>query len=231
MLYLCPSRGRPKNIRELLESWEATRTHAELWICVDSDDPQVVQYRKIQMPSWATLHVGQRLRLGPTLNLYAARYLNQQYMAANRGNIIGFLGDDHRPRTPGWDQVISDTAKQTGTSVLYGDDRIQGPNLPTAVALTTDIVKTLGYMVPPGAIHLYLDNFWLYIGKSIGRLKYLPGVVIEHVHPITGKVPSDPGYAEVNSSEMYAHDEKVFNDWKRDEGDKAIARLLELTRT
>lgn len=189
-------------------------------MCVDSDDPQVDAYKALSLPPWVRVRVGERLRLGPTLNLYAVKAL----LLRRVPSVIGFMGDDHRPRTPGWDSTIAAVAEKC-TAVIYGNDRVQGKNLPTAVALTTDIVSSLGYMVPPGAIHLYLDDFWKYLGTQLGRLKYLPGVVIEHVHPITGKVQWDDVYREANAPQVYEHDYRVFDEWTKIAGPAAIEKL------
>ena len=57
-------------------------------------------------------------------------------------------------------------------------------------------------MVPPGMIHLYFDNFWLDFGRAMGKITYLPDVIIEHMHPAVGKAVLDAGYQEVNAPEM-----------------------------
>lgn len=216
MLYIVPSRGRPHNIIELVEAWEATRTHAKLWICTDDNDPKVEQYQALKLPPWATLWQQERLRLGPTLNFYALRYLK----LVQERTTIGFMGDDHRPRTYGWDTQFSSVAA-TGPAVIYGNDLIQGANLPTSVCITDDIIRTLGYMVPPGAIHLFLDNMWRTIGTQLGALKYVPEVVIEHVHPVAQKAQWDAGYVEVNSQEVWDSDEKTYNFWLAQSGQYA----------
>lgn len=211
MLYIVPSRGRPHNIAELIEAWEATRTCAQLWVCVDNDDPEIEGYKALRnFPDWVRVFIGPRLRLGGTLNYYTFIALNDQ----SSPSIIGFMGDDHRPRTPGWDEkILSALQVAGGTGVFYGNDLIQGVNLATAVAISADIIETLGYMVPPGMTHLYLDNAWMEMGKAVGSLIYLPDVVIEHVHPIAGKVPWDEGYKEVNSGELYEVDQAMFHAW------------------
>lgn len=212
MLYIVPSRGRPGNIRELLETWEATRQHANLWICVDNDDPHVDEYSKIKLPPWAATWVGPRKRLGPTLNDYTATYCEALHGGPRQTDIIGFMGDDHRPRTPQWDRIIYETVINRGTGVYYGNDLLQGPALPTAVAMTGDIIGALGYMSPPGLIHLFLDNAWKDIGKAT-RLNYLPNVVIEHMHPVAKKAEWDAGYTEVNANQQYVTDGEAYRAW------------------
>lgn len=213
MLYLVPSRGRPGNIKELIESWEATRSEAHMWICVDLDDPTIEEYANITRPPWVRFWVGERMRLGPTLNHYSALHLSMP----GEHSIIGFMGDDHRPRTKDWDLTILETASAAGgTAVVYGNDLLQGIQMATAVAMTTNISQSLGYMVPPGMTHLYMDSAWLDMGTVSGNLIYLPNVVIEHMHPIAQKAQWDEGYAEVNSHEMYRNDRIAYDAWLAD---------------
>jgi hypothetical protein len=222
---IVPSRGRPHNIVELIAAWEATRTltHSFLVVVVDDDDPELDGYREVALEHahpWWVLVVGLRRRLGPTLNDVAP---NQ----ALTGNHVGFMGDDHRPRTVGWDEKIDNTLNALPLGVVYGDDLVQREALPTAVFLHHQLVFTLGYMVPPGMIHLYLDDYWKLLGTELGTLTYLPDVVIEHCHPVAGTAVSDAGYAEVNAPEMYAHDGGRFREFvEHGEFEASIAKLV-----
>lgn len=217
MLYIVPSRGRPDNIRALIEAWEATRDEARLWVCVDDDDPTGPGYEALTLPPWVTLSSGERLRLGGTLNAWADVAVHHDNFS-----VIGFMGDDHRPRTPHWDSLILETISAVGgTAVVYGNDLLQGKTLATAVAISANIIDVLGYMVPPGMTHLFLDNAWGDIGRVVGNFVYRSDVVIEHVHPVAGKAQWDDVYKEVNSGEMWDADEKAYKSWLAEEGDYA----------
>jgi hypothetical protein len=87
---------------------------------------------------------------------------------------IGFMGDDHRVRTAGWDYVLAAAAGPWG--VAYGDDGIQHEALPTAVVMSADIVRVLGKMGPPTLYHMYIDNYWRALGEGIARLAHTPNV-------------------------------------------------------
>lgn len=215
MLVIVPSRGRPENIDRLNNAWidtGATTNGTQLLIGLDDDDPTVGQYH-----GWC--QVGPRERMAGTLNTLARQH-------APMFDYVGFMGDDHLPRTPDWDRIITRELDTLGTGVVYGNDLIQGAALPTAVFMTSDIIRTLGWMCPPGLIHLFLDNFWKELGERIGRLTYLPEVIIEHLHPIAQKTEWDAGYAEVNAPEMYDHDRYIWLKY-RDNGafDRDIEKL------
>lgn len=211
MLVIVPSRGRPHNIADLFVSWHATETNATLVVAVDDDDPTLPEYRAlfdVAHDDRYQLVVGPRLRLAGTLNAVAMSRIMRE--GALDTDIIGFMGDDHRPRTPHWDETISDVFRHWPHCVVYGNDLLQGMNLPTQVFMSAGIIKTLGYMVPPGLVHMYLDNTWKAWGQAMNRFVYLNDTVIEHMHPIAGKAKWDDRYEEVNAGSQYATDEAAF---------------------
>src|SRR5688572_33113496 len=107
MLVIVPSRGRPHNVKDLIESFGKTRNFAELLVVVDADDPAKDEYTALEYPEeWARLTVQSRRQLGPTLNHYA-------FTNADETEMIGFMGDDHRPRTSGWDIMINAMMRDT----------------------------------------------------------------------------------------------------------------------
>lgn len=217
MIVLVPTRGRPENIKALREAVDATAVGNPRFIfAVDVDDPKADAYVGLG----EEFIIGGPARLGPWLNELALRY-------APEDSIIGFMGDDHRPRTHAWDQKIE--LALTTPGIAYGNDLIQGPNLPTAAFISRQIIYELGYMVPPGLVHLYIDNAWKSLGEGIGRLRYLPEVVIEHCHPIANKgVEWDDGYKLNNGGDVMEADAKVFAEWVQNDLVPASARLRSL---
>jgi glycosyltransferase involved in cell wall biosynthesis len=221
-LVIVPTRGRPNNIVELIQAWKVTDTKADLLIAVDDDDVELENYRMVFENNRADnilFHVDERLRLGGTLNKVAALY-------AEHYDIVGFMGDDHRPRTIHWDQKIAKAIEDMDYGIAYGNDLIWGEGLPTAAYMSARIVERIGYFVPPGMVHLYLDNFWMEFGQKLGKLKYLNDVVIEHMHFSVGKSEKDAGYVEVNAAEMYSHDLEVFNQYKVNQMDLDVQKVV-----
>lgn len=209
---IVPSRGRPGNIHDLCCSWQGDPS-GELCVVVDDDDPDLAGYVEVCMANKVSIYIGPNDRPG------MAAPLNRVAKAVGTPAetlVVGFLGDDHRPRTPGWQERVLRHAEFNPLAVMYGDDLIQGRNLPTAVFLDARIVRILGYMVPPDAYHLFLDNFWKTLGEQLGTLHFDPFVVFEHMHPLVGKAPSDDGYVRVNAPSVWEHDEAVFKAWLAD---------------
>jgi hypothetical protein len=231
MLVIVPSRGRPQNIKRLIDAWVETNAVATLVVAIDDDDPQIDNYitamKHAPNDEQFQLFVGRRMRLAGTLNHVAIERVTRAGTLAN--DVIGFMGDDHCPRTFKWDRTIEATFVERGLGIVYGNDLIQGPNLPTAVFMSAGIIATLGYMVPPGLTHMYLDNTWKVWGEGMGRLAYLHNVIIEHMHPIAGKAEWDDRYVEVNAGHQYAADEAAYKNYLASRVTYDLNKLRELT--
>lgn len=232
---IVPTRGRPQKLAELWTAFTETCTgETRLFACVDDDDSELAEYKRIHEaayeegtadrddPRFLLLIAGRR-RLGGTLNMVAP-------YQAGWAPYLGFMGDDHRPRSVGWDTAYMAELARLGTGLVYGNDLIQGANLPTQVAMTSDIVLATGHMVPPGAVHLYLDNAWLALGRALDAITYLPDVVVEHVHPIAGKAAWDPGYAECNTDALMDADRQVFEAWQAETLPTWVRQIKEYQR-
>lgn len=220
LVVIVPSRGRPAAAAELAAAFAATGATARLVFAVDEDDPTRNAYLgALEAYHSTTVHYGPApSTMVRALNGAAALYANEAFA-------LGFMGDDHRPRTAGWDQRYVDVLRELGTGIVYGDDLLQGSRLPTQVAMTADIVRTLGFIAPPSLVHLAVDNWWRDLGMRAGCLRYLPDVVVEHLHPVAGKADWDEGHRRVNAPEMYERDLAELARLHREELPAAVEKL------
>jgi hypothetical protein len=232
---LVPSRGRPEAALELAKVFLQTRglEDTSLTFCIDATDPTAPRYfdlinREIGWPdSWWT-GISQhptRERMVPCLNREAYWHANYPTGIPDhpRATVIGFMGDDHRPRTKGWDVDVMEALRFGEKSgVAYGNDLVHGPAIPTAAFITADLVRKLGYMAPPGLTHMYADNFWRLLGEATS-LTYLPNTVIEHMHPIVGKAEWSEQYAEVNG--FMEPDRLEYERYLREDWPKELVKL------
>ncbi len=209
MIVVVPSRGRPGNISELMDAFDATCvSNTNLWVCVDEDDHTLEEYKTATDGAGGVrLIVGPSSRIGPILNRVVPE-------AAFDTDVVAFMGDDHRPRTVAWDQLYINNLRAMGTGVVFGNDLIQGGNLPTQCAMTSNIVKATGHFVPDGMLHLWLDNAWMALGNAT-KLRYLEDVIVEHMHPIAGKAQWDESYQKNNADEVFSADKAVFENWRQ----------------
>lgn len=219
---LVPSRGRPENIRRLADTMSiVTSTSTALVVVVDGDDPCREEYERNQVKEggYSLMHAPADIRrLGPILNWAAGTF-------ASYFDYVGFMGDDHAPRTKNWDLQLMSELELTGKpGVAYGNDLLQGANLPTACIVSSVIVRALGYMVPPGLEHLYLDDFWKRLGQET-RLEYRDDVIIEHMHPVAKKGQWDEGYATANSPAQYNADEAKWKSFLADRWPDDLSKL------
>ena len=215
MLLIVPSRKRPESCDQLLEEFKKTSKISEIIFGLDDDDESHYSDEVL-----ARAEKNPRLRMGGTLNLIAARN-------ADKYDYLAFMGDDHRPRTAGWDRTLSE-AIGPDAGVAYGNDLLQGNLLPTAVVMSSSIVKKIGYMVPPVLVHMYMDNFWLELGKSLGNLRYREDIIIEHMHHLNGKSKPDATYMETNNASMYAIDSESFHRYMTTQFSNDIRKILGL---
>jgi hypothetical protein len=189
ILIIVPSRsagnGRERNVDRFIQGWKNnTEGLSDLIIALDDDDDHFYPRHE-----GVLYDINPRIRMIPTLNLVANKYKNDYEM-------IAFLGDDHFIRTNWESKFLKKHNETNGYAVCYGNDLFKGQYLPTAICLSSNIIESLGYMVPENLIHMYADNFWMDLGNSLQTLFYFDNVIFEHIHPDIGKTDRDNMYLE-----------------------------------
>lgn len=220
---MVPTRGRPQNAVRLARAVRemSGREVSCLYFLTDPGEPLWEEYSarlRAEAP-WAVLArvAASPQRIGPVLNQAAP-------LLAGAHTHVAFMGDDHLPRTPNWDgELVGALGGRPG--VAYGNDLLQGENLPTMAVLSSDLIRGLGFFCPPGLEHLYLDDFWKLLGLEAGNLAYRGDVVVEHLHPAAGKAPDDPVYQDANSVAQRQRDCREYARYLADEWAGDLARL------
>jgi hypothetical protein len=224
LLVIVPSRGRPGSAKELADAFRATKrgVGVHLLFVVDDDDPTAIEYQQLEdlMDVW--VDVRPRLRLCGSLN--AAALANHQAY-----KYLAFWGDDVRPRTEGWDLETCRVLSHSPASFAFWDDLFPGNRgrLPCSVAMTSAVVEVLGYMAPPALVHMHLDTAWKLWGEALGRLIYLPDVVVEHLHYAIGKSELDDTYR--GSEQQYGPDQAQWLGYQADGLQRDIEKLRGLS--
>lgn len=201
---LVPSRGRPQRAAEMVASVKATAAGlAKVVVYVDDDDATQPEY---------VLRLGQHVLTGPrlgytrTLNILAEMYWDHD-------TILGAFGDDVLFRSEGWDEVVERTLATPG--LAYGNDLIHGENHPSAVFMSSIIARHLGWLAMPGTSHQWADDAWKTLGQRTKTLRYMPDVVVEHMHPGVGKADWDDTYRSVFEDARAKADFEGFETWKK----------------
>lgn len=214
VVVVMPSRGRPQRARVACQAIRATasRVGTEVVVAIDATDPKRDEYHAaLRFPDYGpevsvvTLYAEDTGNLVRATNTIARRIVDSTPDA-----IIGNLGDDHLCRTPGWDVLVERALATPG--IAYGDDLLQGELLPTAPFVSASIVRALGWYFLPRLRHMFVDDALRELGIATGTLRYLPDVVIEHMHPGAYKAEDDEGYRRADASTE--SDRARFTDWR-----------------
>ncbi len=208
ILIVLPSKGRPDKIEGFYDTWRKTTDgYSEVLTVLDDDDPTLLRYKKHKDIRY---YVGRGKSFSDACNRTFKKYPNYKYYY--------ILSDDHRIRTSNWERRFTDIIeKNGGKGVSFGDDLMYGEKLASAALVSGNIFRALGFITLPGLIHMFTDNFWTEVGRSINKLFYFPNIIIEHMHFSVGKSPVDSWYMAVDNKVVYEHDRRVFNKWKREE--------------
>jgi hypothetical protein len=215
LLLIVPTKGRPDKHLEFYESFKINSTMTDLVFVLshgDVDYPRIpgVKYETVDSPT-----------MSGKLNNIAVKY-------ANDYDYIAFMGDDVRIRTNAWDAKMLDGISSVRNAIAYGNDLYQGENLPTAVLMDTNIIKTLGFMSPPDFKHLYIDNYWKSLGTRLLSLKYFSEIILEHLHFTIGKAVEDDTYRESSSQEAFLEDRDAYNNYILNKLENDVAKLIYL---
>jgi hypothetical protein len=179
LLVITPSRGRPWHLQRLagaLRDTCALDTH--LAVAVDDDDPRLADYKDLGLDD---LRIGTRGTLTSLTNQIALE-------RAGEFRFLASLGDDHVPRTPGWDrELCGEIDAMGGTGFAYGDGSRWV--IPEAVIMSSNVAVALGWMANPRCGHYKIDDTWLMLGVATGLIRYRHDVLIEHMQ---FGIPYDP---------------------------------------
>ncbi|OKI54521.1 hypothetical protein [Micromonospora sp. CB01531] len=188
---LVPTRGRIGNSLRLLKAFRETCTaDTELVFVISADDPDHDLYY------WHLTQADGRAITVSVDKPGVVAPLNAGFEAlkGSLGLAVGFMGDDHLPKTRGWDEALLGELKALKTGIAYPNDLLQFEAMATAVVMTSDIPKALGYMAPSELDHMCIDLVWLDWGRGIDKLVYRDDVIIEHLHRSVGKSREDATY-------------------------------------
>lgn len=219
LLVITPSRGRPWHLQRLVNALADTcALETDLAVCLDDDDPRLADYK--------TLHLAD-VREGPRDTLTA---LTNQVALERAGDyrFLASLGDDHVPRTPGWDrELCGEIERMGGTGFAFGEGSRWV--IPEAIVMSSNIVPALGWMALPRCGHYKIDDAWLMLGLAAGLIRYRHDVTIEHMQfgipydpldPNSGmKALKDQTYADALVPEKMNADVIGYIEWLADPDD------------
>lgn len=222
VLVICCSRGRPERLREMIESFLKTSKISSLIIALDIDDPS-----REENVSTIEKYTPQGIKYTLNIPITTTFLINKKYFLDGfETRFYSVTNDDFIYHTEGWDVILTDEIKSKGkVGISYGNDMLQGKNMPTTSVISREIVEALGWLQLPTLTHLYGDNVWKVIGTGANCLYYRPDVIIEHKHYFAKKVEQDETFLRTNSREMYQHDQLAFVKWMTEQSKLDIEKV------
>lgn len=213
---LCPSRMRPELLRRAVDSWKLNSVASDIIFGFQEDDEALTRNVQIAEDTKAMhLHF-------PNIGLAAKVNELCKAMPDYAGYMV--LNDDQIIHTPRWDRIILDCIatweKEHGHRYVipHWRDGIHDDRLPQGF-MTQELLQVMGTYYPEGYMrHLFTDNYFLFLGKVCGLLRFIPDIYIEHLHFVNGKAPVDANYAETQTKDAYDRDGKLFEEWALKKG-------------
>jgi len=204
LLVMVPTRNRREQAARLLKSFEESSPSDEtvLMFITDSDDDS---YKDMDWGSALHAVLSERVPLTAIFNQVALAH-------ADDFDAIMTVGDDHLFSTREWDRVLLSAIDAMGGSGWAFPDDKRRSGFPEIWAVSSDIVRELGWFALPAVKHFYCDNAVNEIGKRSALLRYCPDAVIEHLHySVNSETVRDQTYAEAEngsgSSDLAAYQE------------------------
>lgn len=220
-LWLCPTRGRVHtSLPRTLAAMKAMGISTPGIVIVNDADyaANSEAYDALDLPSGWTVCVGAADTFPDKERWALAEAVTPDMQW------LGWIGDDCTPETPDFDARM--IAQLTGWNFVTVDDRLRAPDkLGTCVAFSADLVRTVGYLSPPGIQHMFADDCWEALGRDLGIWHVDMGVTVRHVHASVTGVQDDTAKKAARS---FVADQAVFADWNRGERHEAGERILRL---
>ena len=224
---ICATRSRPDMTKKMIKSWKDTQSGlSDMVIMLDDDDPELDKYDVEGVFKEVTDTARKMVREGGCGIKFprGSAQLNQKaYEMYPDYKYYGLVGDDTIFRTKDWDKIVIDRFKEVGDfGMIYGDDL--GCHKPVMPFITANLIKLVGYLVPPKFIHMRIDRIWWDITKYSNNIHSVP-IVMEHMHPHWGKGEYDDTYDTMRSLRLDRHDKTAYLLWERDELPKILDKI------
>ncbi len=221
LLVICPSRGRPKILAEMLESYHKTKSpDTELVVYIAEDDPCISEYRKLSI----TIDTGKRRHLAEAYNYLFNIFPGYSYYAP--------VNDDHYFITSGWDRKLIEIIEIQGRGwgLAAAEDELTNWNTwqhPSGCVISGNIPRILGHLIWPKIQHMGIDDYFQHLMQGINRLFHTTDVIIEHRHWINSKRLLDENYKWVYGQEQQQYGWTMIEEYVRTQLKKDIEKLKE----
>jgi hypothetical protein len=195
-----PSRGRPQKLLKVVEAFKETKATLPVLLILDEDDAHNYAGVREQLPSNFGVMINRNIMdFKAAVDAGYEAYPNEPWYAGG--------SDDFYPLTEGWDVKLRDACLPHFMS--WGDDGCHGGNLASAPFFGGDLIRRLGWLMPPFLKRGYADFLWMAYGRELGICKYMPEVKFDHRH---WQIQGADGKRKGKFDATYAIQPSVVND-------------------
>ena len=136
---------------------------------------------------------------------------------------VGLIGDDNIPVSPHWDEHM--VGGLQGWNFVSCNDSWQAPRrVANCWVMSGELLRTVGYIFPPGLNHLYVDDIWETIGRATQNWNCRMDILVKHNNHIMNKT-EDETHKKAYSDTNWAHDSAIYEEWVLNERDAIIERV------
>lgn len=221
-MWLLPSRGRHQLCQDALDAAvEAGMTTPGI-VIVDS---RIDCYRPLRLPDdWLAIRAP--LDMADTMRLVFDSWPHLDW--------YGWLADDLRPRTPGWDRALIAAAGRWGMAdcndlwLTEIKDTVSG-SLCGAFVWGGDLLRATGWWALPGVRQAGIDDAWIQLHQhGAVRRVHVTDVIVEHLQYRNGKRAVDATDNHVRDGEGYIEADRArYAAWLgSDEFGETAARIM-----
>ena len=212
-MWILPTYNRPDRCKETLASIAAAGPSQGV-VFIDGGD--VSSYDGIALPEgWKLINGTKNRGVCGVLNFFLENHHDEPW--------YGFISDDSIVRSIDFQKYLVDAAGSTGFA-NSGDGFRSWRRMHGAVVFGGDLLRALGWWAPPGLFHSFVDDTWERISRALDNWKFLPGVMVEHMHPWNGKGEADESHR--HAYERFEEDKKAYSMLRRLEIPAAIERAI-----
>lgn len=176
-----PSRSRPDQALSACINWMSKAQNiaqVEYILSVDTDDPQLLAYQKMEIPG--TLIVNDNRSVTDAVNIGAEH---------STGDVLIVMSDDF-DCTQNWDELIKQTTKDKTDWILKTYDGIQEWII-TLPIMDRVYYNRFGYIYNPMYMHMFCDTEMTVVGDLLERTITANDIIFKHKHYSTGQTPKD----------------------------------------
>ena len=231
--WLLPTLNRPNELKEFFKTYLEAESSTPVWVLVDNTDPSLEAYRTMTLPPQCQFIWTDAVTMGDKVREVWNRFKDFDY--------VGILNDDHRLKTPKWDQLV--ISQINGTNLVSTNDGWTAPNrICGAICFSGKALRTLGYMFLPGMHHLYSDDLWATLFGKAQAAHIRMDVLVEHHHVYKHPEKKDSTADKINGplglvqtpegnigqGGFWPSDKAVFEEWLRTGAEGDVQKIMDL---